>query len=478
MIRIHTKGYILLTLILVLSIVIPLLMVFVGWSVTSLRVVERTMQREVAFHIAEAGIEYYRWHLAHNPDDFQDGTDTEGPYVHTVADKNGEDIGTFSLDIDPPEIGSTIVTITSTGVAFEDPIVSRSVRVRLARPSLAQFAVVANSSMRFGEGTEVFGPVHANGGIRFDGYAHNIMTSSQETYNDTDSDACTVSSWGVHTCLTPTDPAPIITPTDRPDVFSAGRTFPVPQVDFAGIMNDLSEIKLEAQSDGYYVGPSGSRGYRILLKTNGTFDVYRVTSVVSTPSGCASSQEDWGTWSVHQQTLVGSYAYPTNGLIFVEDNVWVEGQIDGQKITIAAGAFPDNASTRKSIIVNNDVRYTAYDGTDIIALIAQKDISVGMVSYTTLHIDGALVAQNGRVGRFYYAAPSGSQSRCSPYHYRSEIVLYGMIATHNRYGFAYTNGTGYDIRNITYDGNLLYTPPPYFPLTGEFYTVLSWEEVQ
>ncbi len=29
--------------------------------------------REMAFQIAEAGVNYYRWHLAHNKTDYKDG---------------------------------------------------------------------------------------------------------------------------------------------------------------------------------------------------------------------------------------------------------------------------------------------------------------------------------------------------------------------------------------------------------------------
>jgi hypothetical protein len=53
-----------------------------------------------------------------------------------------------------------------------------------------------------------------------------------------------------------------------------------------------------------------------------------------------------------------------------------------------------------------------------------------------------------------------------------------MIATNTRYGFAYTDNTGYTTRNINYDGNLLYAPPPSFPLTSNQYSTISWEEVQ
>jgi hypothetical protein len=51
-----------------------------------------------------------------------------------------------------------------------------------------------------------------------------------------------------------------------------------------------------------------------------------------------------------------------------------------------------------------------------------------------------------------------------------------MIATNQRYGFAYTDGTGYLIRNLNYDGSLLYGPPPSFPLTSDQYVTLTWEE--
>lgn len=98
------------------------------------------------------------------------------------------------------------------------------------------------------------------------------------------------------------------------------------------------------------------------------------------------------------------------------------------------------------------------------------------MSEDDLRIDASLIAQNGFVGRYYYDNPSGFQTRCSPYHERQTITLWGMLATNLRYGFAYTDGTGYQTRNINYDGSLLYAPPPGFPLTGDDYITLSWEE--
>jgi hypothetical protein len=173
-----------------------------------------------------------------------------------------------------------------------------------------------------------------------------------------------------------------------------------------------------------------------------------------------------------------NYPNPNNGIIFLEDNVWVDGQINTARITLAAGKFPDNVSTRKSITINNDLLYSNYDGSDVISLIAQDNINVGLISDDTLRIDAALVAQNGRAGRYYYSNSGNNSNSCQNYHVRNSITLYGMIATNLRYGFAYTDGTGYQDRNIVYDSNLLYAPPPSFPLTSNQYSVISWEEVK
>jgi hypothetical protein len=95
------------------------------------------------------------------------------------------------------------------------------------------------------------------------------------------------------------------------------------------------------------------------------------------------------------------------------------------------------------------------------------------VSDDIYEIDGALVAENGRVGRFYYAQSCGSSL-----YKRTALTLYGMIATAVRYGFAYSDGTGYATRNINYDGNLLYGPPPSFPQATTQYQVISWQQLQ
>jgi hypothetical protein len=141
------------------------------------------------------------------------------------------------------------------------------------------------------------------------------------------------------------------------------------------------------------------------------------------------------------------------------------------KLAIAAGRFPDSPSTRRNIIVNSSITYGAKDGSAALGLFAQNSVNVGLFSADNLNIDAAMIAQSGRVGRHYYGASCGTSHR------RNSITTFGSLVSKLRYGFAWTDGTGYQERTLVYDPELLYAPPPEFPLTTDRYEVLSWEEV-
>lgn len=465
---------------------------FLLWADANINAAQRMENKETALAIAESGIEYYRWHLAHAPQDFQDGTGQPGPYVHDYHDKNGNLIGKFTLEITPPVSGSTVITIKSHGTVESDPTVEKIIEAKMAIPSFSKYAAALNSDAFFGQGTEVFGPIYSNGGIHFDGTAYNVVSSAKEVYKDPDHSGN--DEFGVHTHrdlppaatvdenwrpqeAPPTDPVPT-----RSDVFLAGRQFPVPAIDFIGITANLTQIKTSAQNGGIYLGPSGGnfKGYHIVLKTNGTFDLYKVDSLADIPNGCVTvlGEQDWGSWTIESEQFIQNYPFPSNKLIFVEDDLWIDGQINSSKISIAAARFPDNSSSRAAITVNRDLLYTNYDGADVIGLIAQGNFNVGLESEDDLRIDAALVAQNGRVGRYYYRPPGENQDRCSPYHVRQTITLYGMLMSNQSYGFSYTDGTGYQNRNIIYDPNLLFSPPPSFPLTNDGYEIIYWNEIK
>ncbi|MEK7612210.1 MAG: hypothetical protein AAB407_02625 [Patescibacteria group bacterium] len=467
---------------LLMTLSVAFLTVLTNLALTNITEVTRSVQSEQAFQIAEAGIEYYRWHLAHSPEDYTNGTGLPGPYAVDYYNREGNKIGQFILTITAPILGSTVTTIRSTGILDDAPGSARTIEAKMGIASFTKFAVVANDTMYFGVGTETFGLIHSNGGIRFDGLAHNLITSAVASYNDPDHSG--QDEFGVHTHVSPVDPLPPAQVPERPDVFMAGRQFPVPAIDFDGIIADLAEIKSDAQANGTYFPDSGQSGYDVIVKTNDTFDVYRVNSIVPKPQGCSNvvADNDWDTWSVNTKTFLGNYPFPANGLIFFEDDIWVSGQIDSARITIGAARFPETPGQIKNININNDLRYTNYDGTDVIGLISQNDINVGLYSEDDLRIDGALISKNERIGRLYYRAPTENNTYCGPEALRDTVTLFGMLATNERYGFSWTCGgvycSGYETRTIIYDNNLLFSPPPGFPLTSDQYEVFSWEEIR
>ncbi|MEI6304994.1 MAG: hypothetical protein WCP09_03205 [Candidatus Taylorbacteria bacterium] len=505
----HNKGDILLTVLVFAAITITVTIGLVNWGATLLASIRNIKAREQAFQIAEAGIDYYRWHLAQYPTDYRDGTTNSGPYIHQFYDKDGNIIGSYSLTITPPVVGSTLVKVLSKGTASSTPPVSSTILASMAIPSLAKFAVVANDNMNFGSGTTVYGPIQSNKGIHFDGIAHNLVSSAMTTYTDPDTSN---KEWAVYTTSGTDDPSPNTPVNNRPDVFMAGRQYPVPSFDFTGLTAGLTQLQTLAQNGGKEWTNSSSFGYHIVFKvTNNvtSYDMYKVTALQATPHDCgtdstAQSQVSgpqyyqWGTWSIkgligsnnsgnHNETLVSgpnadhSWPIPTNGVIFVDDDVWVDGQIKNARVTVAAGIIgTTNPQNYANITVNTDLLYTNYDGTDVIGLIAQGNVNVGMVSSDNLEIDGALVAENGRVGRYYYN--DSCYVNEVDYSTRSSLVLNGMIATAVRYGFAYsyrdgTHLTGYATRDITYDGNFLYGPPPSFPQATTQYQMISWMQI-
>jgi hypothetical protein len=226
------------------------------------------IEREKAMEIAEAGVNYYRWFLAHYPDDLTDGTGEPGPYEHEYYDPEGGAIGKFSLEIGGVgQCGSlSAVDISSTGWTYKEPSFKRQVKVRYARPSVAEYAYIINDNVWAGADREIKGKYHANGGIRMDGENDSLVTSAKETWLCTESFGC--------------DP-----PEEKPGVFGDGEggelglwKFPVEQVDFTGLSLDLAQMKNLAQTDGLYFGPR-DRGYHVIFRNDGTFDIYRVTSV-------------------------------------------------------------------------------------------------------------------------------------------------------------------------------------------------------
>ena len=468
--RKNQQGYFLATILVFATVIIILTTSLIYISINQKKYFQANREKASARQIAEAGINYYLWHLAHDNEDYADGTGdacdpTCGPYTHDYKNSSGEIIGTYSLEITPPETGENYATVVATG-QLTASAEKKIIEARLGIPSFARYSLLSTDDIWFGPDEDSYGPVHSNVGVRHQGEAFDgIVTASNETYYCT-SGSCGQQGWH-----------PGVWCDDYPlcPLLHSGYNFPVPPIDFNKITADLAQIKTDAQTNGLYFGASGSKGYHIVLnQTN--FQLYRVTD-----TKCAAqrtcyiyTQADWMRVAddINAETLIGTYNFPANGLVFTEDNLWIQGTINNAQLTFAAARFPDTASTNASIIINNNLLYTNYDGTDKIGLIAQKFITLPKISPNYLEINAAMVSQHGFVEWHNY--PNTIYQR---------IKVYGAMATNGGLAWTWVAGgsegvivtSGYRETITEYDDYLTFGPPPSFPTTGA-YTILYWEE--
>ncbi len=426
----------------------------------------RQVASEEALSIAEAGVNYYRWHLAHDPEDFQDGTGQDGTYVHEYFDPQGARVGEFSLEITPPNSGSSIVTIKSTGKTDDYPAIKRTVTVAYGKPSLAKFAFLNNASAWYGTNITVHGDIHSNNGIRMDGTNTGRVTSAKEEYRCGSETGCSPPTW-------------------KPGVWGSGGDqslweFPVTSVDFDGMNFDFANMRDSAQTEGLYLGPSGSAGYHLVFDADGSVSVSRITRTSSIKGysvpGEGLGQEGQGGCRrryqiIRDEEYMGVYTLADTPIIFAEDNLWVEGIVDG-RTTVVAAEFPVTSGTA-NIWIPGNITYEDYNSGNTLGLIAQNDIYIARDVPTDFRVDGAVMAQKGRIIRHGYFWWCGGTTNAV----RDSLVINGALISYSKSYWNYGSSptSGFITRDIYYDANLLYAPPPYFPTTGE-YEFISWKE--
>lgn len=453
-----------------------------GYVLSQNRAEDFERLKAVAFSIAEAGLEYYRWHLLHFPNDMQNGTGQAGPYEITIPDPEAGIAGTASLSITAnTSCGQTTsVSISSTGTPTEDTTVHKTITARYARPSVAMYSYIVNDSVWAGADRIINGPYHSNGGVRMDGTANAPVTSSLSSWTCTSSFGCTPSA-------------------TKPGVFGAGGNqnlwkYPTPQMDFAGIAANFSSLKSTAQSSGLYFaryssGNSNSssyyKGYRLVFNANGTVTVTRAVSVTAPlrviPLNSSDGTSDYSL--INNENSPATYALPSGcSLIFVEDNAWIEGIVSAKVTLVVANVA--NSGVAPNAFLKNNISYATNDGSDGLTLIAERNILITPDSPQNMSVNGIFVAQGGAFGRNLYGTynNSGRRTGCdSRYEPRGTLTILGSTISNKRTGTRWMNGcasgdAGYQTRIDSFDRTLANDPPPFTPITSTDYKFVDWRE--
>jgi hypothetical protein len=515
------KGAILIYLIIFVAVfAIVMLMVVQNFS-SKILLLKTTVEREQAFQIAEAGINYYQWHLINFPDDYKDGEEHDGPYVHDYVDyDNNEVLGQFSLAITPPPKGQTTVIVRSTGWTVDKPNIKRTVTATYAFPSLASYALLTHDWM-YAFGSESYsGPVHSDSGIRFEGSTSSAVTSSVETSY---LDDC-AQEYPEHGCPTRLTRDAIWALGPNKSESSPFWNNPTTKADFTGIYTSFSDIQTNSLlGDNINLPLSNKQGYSLVFNGNGTVSVYKVLKTTNTSgtinggvgfpvitpiiggtdSGLANiiGGTDYSIGTCEGDTsckirncrsvgrcLQFTATIPEEGMvIYAQENLWVEGTVNG-RVTVAtangnANTNPNivggylgqntysstSSSLMPNIYIQNNIRYAngesgiSGDRADTLGLMAQGNIIVTKNAPDPLYVDAALLAQNG-----FIAAPICYYG----YSAKNNVYFFGSLILNGSWWFNFTNicgasfTDGYHYPHFQWDTNLLYYPPPYFPLSS------------
>ncbi len=431
----------------------------IGFLIFEIKQNQKTINQNLALHIASAGINYARWHLAHDEENFT-FSDT-----YDYKDPEGAVIGQYQLSITTPSGCDPGTKITSTGWSAKDQDEKREILVTYSKPSLAKYAFLTNSNVWFGEEEELKGPFHSNSGIRMDGQQNSLSTSAKETYICGPEHGCSP-------------------PQEKPGIWGKGDgeerglwQFPTSNVDFESVVQDLATLKQLAEDSGVFLKRTNKLGYHIKFKIDGSFDVYKVKKLKSNVWGYDMNTWTYESNSIDKETFYQNFSIPNNcAPIFVEDNVWVEGDVNG-RTTVVAARLPDIPSDNAKIIIPASINYV--DENSVLGLIGQKDILIPLYSPNDLEIKAAMLAQKGHIFRYYY--PNWGYEPYRTYAIRDYIETYGSIITNTIWTFTWVNAagtvvSGYKETEMSYNPQLTYSPPPYFPVTGE-YEIVSWEEI-
>ncbi|MEA2113747.1 MAG: hypothetical protein U9P63_03805, partial [Patescibacteria group bacterium] len=253
--------------------------------------------------------------------------------------------------------------------------------------------------------------------------------------------------------------------------------FPSPPFDFTGITMDLAEIKNLTQSgQGIYLAPSEQKGYHIILKNDKSLDVYEITSLNAIYAYDTENGWHWENSAIGNEVFLANYSIPNDcGLVFIEDDLWVEGKVKG-KIAIVSADLID-ANTETDIWLEGSIEYTTKDGSDGIVLIGQHNNLIGLHVPDAMELRGIYIAQTGHFGRNHYPC-SWYPSDCK----KSSLEIFGAIVSNGRVGTRWTSGgswaSGFEKRENIYDPQQNFNPPPFLSCVSEEHQFKEWEEVE
>ncbi|MCZ7663913.1 MAG: hypothetical protein M5U22_13755 [Thermoleophilia bacterium] len=477
----------------VLGLVLLVLLVVAMMSATlamAIAVNQQHVRRDRAYTqslaVAEAGLNQYLWMVASGASGEANNFAIPGnagpdPNTQTITlsdPYDGSAKGTYTLEVTPPSQSDSRVAVTVTGQAASTEDAPRTVRAHVGRPAFSEYVLLVDDDVYIGGPADRVwhGKTHSNTGIRIETANITDGVSSAQAQYDTGYAGTKPGVWSQY--LPSNDPS------------KALWHFPVPPIDFNTVTSDFARLSGLATGGANlpYVDPTAparAHGWYIKLLPNAFYQVARVTDELESKTYSNGSRQ--GGYLTYDP-LGAAIRYPDKGVIYANDNVWVEGTNLNGRLTIASSGQlnPPGQRDATSIHVVGDLTYSAANGTVAVGLIAQNNVEIpmyapymkgGPLSTMDMDIDAAMIAQQGR--EYVNYDTFGSSSQWGPR--RDMLTIFGSVSTKGTPVRMAQSSNGSDYAGFlrgtnTYDSYLLHNPPPYFPTVGS-YQILDWVEL-
>jgi hypothetical protein len=323
--------------------------------------------RNKALQVADAGVTAYLYQLRYDST-YYVAHPTMGPTATTE--------GSWTVTASRASASGPI-TLRSVG---EIPSLGskRTIVATVRFPSFSDYMIVMNESYDLSPGFKVIGKVYSNGDVTNDGEITGHVYAKGDV-----SGSGTFDAGYTERCVKPT-------------------------IDFSGVSADMALLKAAAQNTGTYFPPaSGGIGYRVVLSGNGGY-YQKVTAVNGTTGNLTLS----GT-----QTAFTIPAPPLDGVLFFDDEVWIDGTYSRPVTVVSSSNQVDNSNsgsggikgpspnTNSAFYIVGRLMPSDTNSTAVCGLVAPGDTSIP-IWYDTIQnlyhntgtefdVYAAMISQNG-----------------------------------------------------------------------------------
>ncbi|MCE5191315.1 MAG: polymer-forming cytoskeletal protein [Actinomycetia bacterium] len=361
--------------------------------------------RTKALHMADAGLNAYLYELRRDPSYFVN---------HPTLGPTSQEDGVWTVTAVAPA-QNVPLQLTATGT-IPSMSVTRIVVASVRFPTYAEYMFLSNADLNIGADAVIDGKVRSNGNVVNSGHVTGKVSASGN-----------VSGGGT---------------------FDQGYEAHVPRIDFSQVTVDMANMRTVATASSAYFNNSGGYGFRVILNGSSA-RVEKVTGGTTTGNLVT--------------TLIRTLTVPSQGVLFFDEDVWVQGNYSTM-VTIGGA---------RDIYVADDLAPSQPNRPFTCGLVSQRSIIVpswypGMPQ--VMELDAAMLAQTGTIYGDYRSGVT-----------KSKITIRGSMA-YNTYGYfaLYSGNTvtaGFRQRSYIYDPRLELYPPPYYPMLRDgSLKVSTWVE--